>query len=100
MRMDRMLLTWWRFFVARAVSLLGGRPVVATGRSMRELRASQSRKRLAAAMALLSMFSCSYGDREDREEDDKAKRVAAVHPPAEWPVRGKEVRFGQESGRS
>ena len=28
----------------------------------------------------LSMFSCSYGDREDKEEDDKAKRAELVLP--------------------
>ena len=31
------------------------------------------------------MFSCSYGDREDKKEDDKAKRTAVVLPPKHRP---------------
>ena len=37
---------------------------------------------LAAACMALSMFSCSYGDREDREEDEEATRTAVVEPPS------------------
>ena len=43
---------------------------------------SRNRRRLVAAGLLaLSMFSCSYGDREDKEEDDKAK-LAQLGLPA------------------
>ena len=31
----------------------------------------------------VSMFSCSYGDRENRQEDDKIKRIAVVLQPHE-----------------
>ena len=49
--------------------------------------ASRNRRRLsAAALAVLSMFSCSYGDREDKEEDEQAKRAAVVLEPAERPL--------------
>ena len=42
---------------------------------------SRNRRRLAAAGLLaLSMFSCSYGDREDKDEDEKAKRAELVLP--------------------
>lgn len=45
------------------------------------MRAARSRRRLAAAgLLMLSMFSCSYGDREDKEEDDKNKRAEPVLP--------------------
>jgi hypothetical protein len=44
-------------------------------------------RRLAAGLLALSVFSCSYGDREDREEDDRTKRggpaaAAGVAAPA------------------
>ena len=52
------------------------------GGAWRTVCASRNRRRLsAAALAVLSMFSCSYGDREDKEEDAKAKRAEAVLPP-------------------
>ena len=44
------------------------------------MRAARNRRRLAAGLLALSMFSCSYGDREDKEEDEKAKRVEIVLP--------------------
>ena len=48
-------------------------------------RPSRTQRRLSAAgLALLAMFSCSYGDREDKEEDAKAKRVEAVLPPGDF----------------
>jgi hypothetical protein len=43
---------------------------------------------LAAACMALSVFSCSYGDREDREEDAKATRAAVVPPPSRLGVGG------------
>ena len=42
------------------------------------MRAARNRRRLAAGLLALSMFSCSYGDREDKEEDEKAKWVEIV----------------------
>ena len=33
---------------------------------------------LAAACMALSMFSCSYSDKEGKKEDDKVKRVASI----------------------
>ena len=39
------------------------------------MRAARNRRWLAAGLLALSMFSCSYGDREDKKEDDKAKRA-------------------------
>jgi hypothetical protein len=46
--------------------------------------AGRKRRRLGAAgLAVLSMFSCSYGDREDKKEDDKIKRIAVVLQPRE-----------------
>ena len=45
------------------------------------MRASRNRRRLsAAALAILSMFSCSYGDRDDEEEDEKVRRIVLVLP--------------------
>ena len=44
------------------------------------MRAARNRRWLAAGLLALSMFSCSYGDREDKKEDDKAKRVEVVLP--------------------
>jgi hypothetical protein len=46
------------------------------------MRASRNR-RLAAGLAVLSMFSCSYGDREDKEEDEQAKRAEVILPPGD-----------------
>jgi hypothetical protein len=46
------------------------------------MRAAWNRRRLAAGLLALSMFSCSYGDREDKEEDDKNKRTALTASPA------------------
>ena len=49
----------------------------------RAMRGSRNRRPLAAvALLALSMFSCSYGDREDNVEDAKAKRVEVVLPTA------------------
>ena len=42
------------------------------------MRAARNRRWLAAGLLALSMFSCSYGDREDKKEDDKVKRVASI----------------------
>ena len=44
------------------------------------MRAARNRRRLAAGLLALSMFSCSYGDREDKEEDDKVRRGASIRP--------------------
>ena len=45
------------------------------------MRPARNRRRLAlVGLLALSMFSCSYGDREDKKEDDKAKRVEVVLP--------------------
>ena len=42
---------------------------------------ARNRRRLAAAGLLaLAMFSCSYGDREDKDEDEKAKRAGLILP--------------------
>ena len=50
------------------------------------MRPSRTQRRLSAAgLALLAMFSCSYGDREDKEEDAKAKRAEALLPPGGLP---------------
>ena len=38
------------------------------------MRAARKRRLAAAGLLALSMFSCSYGDREDKEEDDKNQR--------------------------
>ena len=36
----------------------------------------RNRRRLAmAGLLALSMFSCSYGDREDKKEDERLKRT-------------------------
>jgi hypothetical protein len=49
--------------------------------------AARNRRRLAAAgLALLSMFSCSYGDREDRKEDEKAKRTVLALPSSDFAI--------------
>jgi hypothetical protein len=58
--------------------------------------AARNRGRLAAAgVVLLAMFSCSYGDREDRKEDEKAKRtVVLVLPPPAWPGTGEAAPIG------
>jgi hypothetical protein len=40
----------------------------------------------AAGLALLSMFSCSYGDREDRKEDEKAKRTVLALPSSDFAI--------------
>ena len=59
----------------------------------RRTRPSRNRRRLAATGLLaLSIFSCSYGDREDKQEDEKAKqagrgRRAAARRPAAGPAR-------------
>ena len=46
---------------------------------------ARNRRRLAAAGLLaLSMFSCSYGDREDKKEDEKSKRTGAILPPGDF----------------
>jgi hypothetical protein len=50
-------------------------------RSERAMCAARKR-RLAAGLLVLSMFSCSYGDREDKEEDDANKRTALTVSPA------------------
>ena len=40
---------------------------------------ARNRRRLAmAGLLALSMFSCSYSDKEDKKEDDKAKRGASI----------------------
>ena len=44
------------------------------------MRAARNRRWLAAGLLALSMFSCSYGDREDKKEDEKAKRGASIRP--------------------
>ena len=49
-------------------------------RSERAMRAARSRRLAAAGLLVLSMFSCSYGDREDKEEDDKNRRAEPVLP--------------------
>ena len=55
------------------------------GGAWRTVCASRNRRRLsAAALAVLSMFSCSYGDREDKEEDAKARRAEVVLPPGDF----------------
>ena len=30
------------------------------------------------------MFSCSYGDREDKKEDEKSKRTGVILPPGDF----------------
>ena len=42
------------------------------------MRAARNRRWLAAGLLALSMFSCSYSDKEDKKEDDKVKRVASI----------------------
>ena len=43
------------------------------------MRPARNRRRLAmAGLLALSMFSCSYSDKEDKKEDDKVKRVASI----------------------
>lgn len=55
------------------------------GGAWRTVCGSRNRRRLAAAgLAVVSMFSCSYGDREDKEEDAKARRSEAVLPPGDF----------------
>ena len=40
---------------------------------------ARNRRRLATpGLLALSMFSCSYSDKEDKKEDDKAKRGASI----------------------
>jgi hypothetical protein len=49
---------------------------------------SLSRKRLrpsAAALCVLSMFSCSYGDGQDKEENNKHKRSESAPISAPMP---------------
>ena len=44
---------------------------------------ARNRRRLAmAGLLALSMFSCSYSDKEDRKEDEKNKRTALTASPA------------------
>ena len=51
------------------------------GKVGRAMRPPRNRRRLAAAgLVALSMFFCGYGDREDKQEDEKAKR-AEIAPP-------------------
>ncbi|MGD9510011.1 MAG: hypothetical protein AB7I59_28035 [Geminicoccaceae bacterium] len=42
--------------------------------SERAMRAARKRRLAAAGLLALSMFSCSYGDREDQKEDEKNQR--------------------------
>ena len=40
---------------------------------------ARNRRRLAmAGLLALSMFSCSYSDKEDKKEDDKVRRGASI----------------------
>ena len=46
-------------------------------------------RQLAAGLLALSVFSCSYGDREDQKEDDRNQRggpaaAAVVVAPERW----------------
>ena len=45
------------------------------------MRPARNRRRLAmAGLLALSMFSCSYSDKKDEKEDDKAKRAELALP--------------------
>ena len=58
-----------------------------------------ARKRLrlpAAALCALSMFSCSYGEREDKEEDSKHLRSELVLPAPEPATPYSVLRAGQQ----
>lgn len=48
--------------------------------------AARRRRQLAAGLLVLSVFSCSYGDREDKEEDQKARRTALITPSPKFPA--------------
>lgn len=50
------------------------------------MRTARRRRLVAAGLLVLSVFSCSYGDREDKEEDQKAKRTALITPSPGFPA--------------
>ena len=44
------------------------------------MRPARNRRLAMAGLLVVSMFSCSYGDREDKKEDDKVRRGASIRP--------------------
>ena len=64
------------------------------GGAARVMGVGRNRRRLAmAGLLALSMFSCSYGDREDKKEDEKVKRTVLVLPaPGSGDIAANETR--------